>query len=394
MDHSSLKRLPWVSWEEWMSVKETAFADDAEGKKWAIKMMTLWATVDNLPAGICATQELLQCEVFDLDPSIKRTVLANCIIRLVNGLTDPFQKGGMAKSAFSIGCQIQMPLLLIELRHDATHRQLPTLEVLEQGAKQALEFLFNSYWQVQHINLLKREKKINNLLRDLDNHTDIFIADRVRTKLISSTTIVDIFVPMLFSHVLVQKPSGQNGFEFNSAIKHFQSRLAKWKQQLKGLQYVIPSFTVECLRVIYAELSQSKNPWKNMFLCCWHNYLSGKAKELYSTLELKYVFMEGLKLCFNGGILERRWLKQIVDNISITIAIEDTQVFQNLFKLHFSGEMDPEKAENPNFLKDLQKEFTQPQQSIPWETTEIGTVLWGQLNGPEMRDDDVCFVDL
>ena len=79
--------------------------------------------------------------------------------------------------------------------------------------------------------------------------------------------------------------------------------------------------------------------------------------------------------------------------ICFEIPIEDTQVFQYLFKLHFSGEREPEKSENPNFLKDLQKEFLQPQQSTPWETTEIGSVLWGKLNGPELGDDDVSFLN-
>jgi ribosomal biogenesis protein LAS1 len=61
---------------------------------------------------------------------------ATALIRLVNGLVDPLQAGAYARSILSIAAQIGFPAWLVELRHAATHEDLPSLELLRDGAKE------------------------------------------------------------------------------------------------------------------------------------------------------------------------------------------------------------------------------------------------------------------
>ena len=65
-----------------------------------------------------------------------RQSYATAIIRLVNGLVDPLQLGTYARPISSIAAQIGLPAWLVELRHAATHEDLPSLELLRDGAKE------------------------------------------------------------------------------------------------------------------------------------------------------------------------------------------------------------------------------------------------------------------
>ena len=55
---------------------------------------------------------------------------------MVNGLVDPLQVGAYARSIASIASQLGLPLWLVELRHAATHEDLPSLELLREAARE------------------------------------------------------------------------------------------------------------------------------------------------------------------------------------------------------------------------------------------------------------------
>ncbi|KAH9075771.1 Las1-like-domain-containing protein [Lactarius deliciosus] len=76
-----------------------------------------------------------------------RQSYATAIIRLVNGLVDPLQLGTYARSISSIATQIGLPAWLVELRHAATHEDLPSLELLRDGVKECLTWLLHNYFR-------------------------------------------------------------------------------------------------------------------------------------------------------------------------------------------------------------------------------------------------------
>jgi len=63
-----------------------------------------------------------------------RQCYSTAVIRLVNGLVDPLQSGVYARSIASIAAQLGLPGWLVEVRHAATHEELPSLEVLREAA--------------------------------------------------------------------------------------------------------------------------------------------------------------------------------------------------------------------------------------------------------------------
>lgn len=72
-----------------------------------------------------------------------RQSYAAAIIRLVNGLVDPLQLGVYARSIASIATQLGLPPWLVELRHAATHEDLPSLELLREAAREVLNLYMN-----------------------------------------------------------------------------------------------------------------------------------------------------------------------------------------------------------------------------------------------------------
>lgn len=71
------------------------------------------------------------------------------VSRLVNGLVDPLQQGMHAQSIAKIALQLDLPVWFVELRHAATHQDLPSLASLRQACEKALDWLYQRYWLPQ-----------------------------------------------------------------------------------------------------------------------------------------------------------------------------------------------------------------------------------------------------
>lgn len=70
-------------------------------------------------------------------------------MRAVNGLVDPQQQSYFAGSVLALAAKIGIPGWIVELRHDATHSDLPSLSVLRHAAHTLLAWYEVNYWQYQ-----------------------------------------------------------------------------------------------------------------------------------------------------------------------------------------------------------------------------------------------------
>lgn len=53
---------------------------------------------------------------------------------------------GQRKTMFQRATDLGLPASFVELRHEATHRELPSLIVLRNAAQRSLEWLWDYYW--------------------------------------------------------------------------------------------------------------------------------------------------------------------------------------------------------------------------------------------------------
>ncbi|KAG8808567.1 rRNA-processing protein las1 [Serendipita sp. 401] len=131
------RRVPWVS----LSQLEQVYSAIYVTKDWdfAIRRLSTWRYSTGLPHALDAALSLLVASRNEVNEHVCnlsiRQGYALAIIRFVNGLVDPLQTSKYARSIAMISSQIGLPLSLVELRHAATHEDLPSVEALREGAK-------------------------------------------------------------------------------------------------------------------------------------------------------------------------------------------------------------------------------------------------------------------
>ncbi|KAI0932663.1 hypothetical protein AcV5_004181 [Taiwanofungus camphoratus] len=149
------RRVPWASLSEIEQVCSWIYSDetDINAISQAVGRLAGWKAVTSLPHALESTLSLLTVVLQDLSqqgstsPSLfLRQGYATAIIRLVNGLVDPLQLGAYARSIASIAAQLGLPAWLVELRHAATHEDLPSIELLRNAAREAMSWLLHNYF--------------------------------------------------------------------------------------------------------------------------------------------------------------------------------------------------------------------------------------------------------
>jgi ribosomal biogenesis protein LAS1 len=63
----------------------------------------------------------------------------------VTGLVDT-KIHGVRRTMFQRATDLGLPASFVELRHEATHREPPSLVVLRKAAQRSLEWLWDNYW--------------------------------------------------------------------------------------------------------------------------------------------------------------------------------------------------------------------------------------------------------
>ena len=73
--------------------------------------------------------------------------MVNLIIcRFVTGLLDGYQDKKHKLSMFSIAKNIGLPATFVELRHQCTHEELPSLAKLRGACERSLDWIWRQYW--------------------------------------------------------------------------------------------------------------------------------------------------------------------------------------------------------------------------------------------------------
>ncbi|KAG0699715.1 Las1-like-domain-containing protein [Suillus ampliporus] len=149
------RRVPWANISELDQLCSWIFMDegDLEAKQFAINRLSAWRAVTALPHALESALSILTARLIDTSETTQnssrlslRQSYAAAIIRMVNGLVDPLQAGAYARSIASIAAQLGLPSWLVELRHAATHEDLPSLEMLREAARESLTWLLHNYF--------------------------------------------------------------------------------------------------------------------------------------------------------------------------------------------------------------------------------------------------------
>ncbi|GAA5912639.1 rRNA-processing protein LAS1 [Sporobolomyces salmoneus] len=162
-------RTAWTTPLEFQSVYSDLFESDGDTtrQRTALSRIAVWQSRNLCPSAVESTANLLNLILLDSSPSSSchsprpsssqlRLSYSMTLIRFVNSLVDPLQTAYFARSISSLATQLGLPLWFVELRHQATHEELPALPVLREGARQAIDWLYLHYWHptISNINPL------------------------------------------------------------------------------------------------------------------------------------------------------------------------------------------------------------------------------------------------
>lgn len=82
------------------------------------------------------------------DSNVLQLSYTMALIRFVNGLLDPFQQSNFAIPLHQLAKNLNLPSFFVELRHMGTHESLPNLNILRLASKQAVNWLYDNYWNI------------------------------------------------------------------------------------------------------------------------------------------------------------------------------------------------------------------------------------------------------
>jgi hypothetical protein len=159
-----------------------------------------------------------------------------CIIRTINGLVDPSQKGVFAESIYNIASRLGLPGWIVEIRHDATHDRLPSLSLLRSGARELLSWLSDNYWQPQqaYIAELSAVCVAEESFQPMTNEEASKRCDS------SITFLTAILVPVIIESAVVSN-------DVEDMLAEAENRLSIWHPMIEDFHRLFPQTFVHQL---------------------------------------------------------------------------------------------------------------------------------------------------
>ncbi|KAL2821513.1 Las1-like-domain-containing protein [Aspergillus granulosus] len=145
---------PWKYHSDLLAVRSQFYPDpEYDGpdlRAQACATVGAWKLRGTLPHPVEATALLTDAILHDNAQensvfSIRATYAA-AFCRFVTGLVDSKLYAGQRKTMFARAIELGLPASFVELRHEATHRELPSLTVLRNSTQRSLEWLWGFYW--------------------------------------------------------------------------------------------------------------------------------------------------------------------------------------------------------------------------------------------------------
>jgi predicted Rdx family selenoprotein len=192
-----MRQVPWESWQQWHHVRCCFFSNEPVQFAEALDRVAAWQSRGGLPVAVEITAELISIQQRDpymntgVSPSIAlpgemlRMMYAMAIMRLVNGVVDQNARRNTASVA-NRAEDAGLPRAFVDIRHETSHNELPSLPLVRHASKQALEWLQRNYWVEQDLLLPNTQGTLKTKL--LEHAQVVFEILVTQQKLLSKET--------------------------------------------------------------------------------------------------------------------------------------------------------------------------------------------------------------
>jgi len=314
-------QVPWRNWEEWLEVSKLIMDDNQDSQLRAVEIIRIWETRGCCPIAVTVTAQLLSDKLFVTKggEEEQRLRLSMIIVRFVNGVTDLIQKGKYHQSIGILAKASDIPVNIVDVRHAATHRRLPSMRQLRRAIVDAEKWLQKYYWKAQADKLQMRWKKILRLLREINkakSEQDNGAVKRVISKLISKTrpsTVVEVLVPTLIQHFLARPPVRAIKLSRKTMTGIFLKQLKRWATVLRKFGERWPVFIPA---LVHQALRRAKRAgrWEKGLLALWcTHFLQEKEGFLPTKASRELLFSKMYDVCV-GDKTRTPWLETCLVN--------------------------------------------------------------------------------
>ncbi|KAJ2906639.1 hypothetical protein MKZ38_000894 [Zalerion maritima] len=129
--------------------------DRVDNRRAAVGRAQMWVNRGHCPHLVEATAQIMSARLADeacAGGSDRDTLLVSlgysaAFSRFVTGLLDSHQEAQKKMSMYSVAKSVGLPASFVELRHQVTHEQLPSLTKLRAAADKALDWIWERYWK-------------------------------------------------------------------------------------------------------------------------------------------------------------------------------------------------------------------------------------------------------
>ncbi|CAM9899164.1 unnamed protein product [Pylaiella littoralis] len=137
-----------------------------------VQHVAAWQSRERVPHAVETTSQLVEVRLNDVGAAAAGSLLAlggarrseeelrlvysAVVVRAVNGLTGHEQKTAHAAPVSSLAREIGLPTWIVDIRHEAAHKQLPGIVTLRLAADFLVDYLLGKYWgpQAEHLRFL------------------------------------------------------------------------------------------------------------------------------------------------------------------------------------------------------------------------------------------------
>jgi hypothetical protein len=288
-----LRNVPFLHWDEWIKVKNNLYSNTSiDDKRMALETVSIWRKRGNVPFSVDLTAQIVDVQLQDSKYSLSPSNISShqsvsqdnllllysmVVVRSVNSIVEPSQQSYFAQSILSIAERLGLPGWIVELRHDATHKQLPSLSVLRAAGEFLLEWYYSQYWEPQYLLLqtltesclpvkyslaASEEKQVSpEVYKEMN---EIWLKSLLKNAT-SSSFLVDIFLPFFTSAVTkgaldsfpAELQSEEQVTRFEKVTK---GQISTWKVAIYSLLPIRENWLHSCLcrfLLLFIEIMES-----------------------------------------------------------------------------------------------------------------------------------------
>ncbi|KAM7159815.1 ribosomal biogenesis protein LAS1L isoform 2-T2 [Macrochelys suwanniensis] len=154
--------VAWRSKAEWDQVMVGLYCGDCRLQRDALDRVSGWRSRygHRMPLAVDCTADLIRCKILDTSGNMRSHELVLsyglALVRFVNLITERKQKI-VNIPLRRLAKEMNIPIWIVNLRHDLTHGKLPQLVACRKGCDVVLEWLRRTYWSRQLGNSLAGE---------------------------------------------------------------------------------------------------------------------------------------------------------------------------------------------------------------------------------------------